>query len=236
MTRTTMKKIIIIAVLLVNAAFAQLSFDRTRVIFDHAAKNSQSILVSNTSQKLPFLAQSWLENENGQKITGPLTALPVLQRINPREEKQVKLNLSGDLSVLPKDRETLLYLNVRGVPPTSDGNTLNISIQSRLKVFYRPKGMKRHDDKKVFEMLNVTKKGNSLILENPTAYHFVIYAVKGNARAKSTDIDVLVKPFSTATINVKIGNDPTIFFVNDQGGTTSMSYQCSAVCTGQLDK
>lgn len=236
MTRTTMKKIIIIAVLLVNAAFAQLSFDRTRVIFDHAAKNSQSILVSNTSPKSPFLAQSWLENENGQKISSPITALPVLQRINPREEKQIKLNLSGDVSMLPKDRETLLYLNVRGVPPTSDGNKLNISIQSRLKVFYRPKGMERHDDKKAFELLNVTKKGNSLILENPTAYHLVIYAVKANGRAKSTDIDVLVKPFSTETINMRLGNDPMIFFVNDQGGTTSMSYQCNTSCTGTIGK
>lgn len=231
-----MKKIIIIGALLLNIASAQLSFDRTRVIFDHGAKNSQSIVVSNTSPKSPYLAQSWLENEYGQKISAPLTALPVLQRINPREEKQIKLNLSGDVSMLPKDRETVLYLNVRGVPPTSDGNKLNISIQSKLKVFYRPKGMERLEDKKAFEMLQVTKKGNSLILENPTAYHLVVYAVKVNGRAKSTDIDLLVKPFSTETMNMKLGNDPTIFFVNDQGGSTSMKYQCNTTCTGQLDR
>lgn len=231
-----MKKIIIAGVLLLNIASAQLSFDRTRVIFDHGAKNSQSIVVSNTSTKSPYLAQSWLENEYGQKISAPLTALPVLQRINPREEKQIKLNLSGDVSMLPKDRETVLYLNVRGVPPTSDGNKLNISIQSKLKVFYRPKGMQRLEDKKAFEMLNVTKKGNSLVLENPTAYHLVIYAVKANARAKSIDMDRLVKPFSSETINMKLGNDPIIYFINDQGGSTSIQYQCNTTCLGQLGK
>lgn len=231
-----MKKIFIISALLLNVTFAQLSFDRTRVIFDHSAKNSQSIVVSNTSPNSPYLAQSWLEDANGQKISGPLMALPVLQRINPREEKQVKLNVSGDVSMLPKDRETILYLNVRGVPPTSDGNKVNISIQSRLKVFYRPKGMARQDDKKVFEMLNVTKKGNALILENPTAYHLVIYAVKGSGRAKSTDMDILVKPFSTETINLKLGNDPTIHFINDNGGSISMQYQCNTTCVGQLSK
>lgn len=230
-----MKKIFFLTILLFNIASAQLSFDRTRVIFDHGAKNSQSIVVSNTSSKVPYLAQSWLENEYGQKISAPLTALPVLQRINPREEKQIKLNLSGDVSMLPKDRETILYLNVRGVPPTSDGNKLNISIQSKLKVFYRPKGMARVEDKKNFEMLNVAKKGNSLVLENPTAYHLVIYAVKGNGRAKLTDMDVVVKPFSTETINMKLGNDPTIYFINDQGGSTSVSYQCSTTCVGKLN-
>lgn len=231
-----MKKIIIISALLLNIASAQLSFDRTRVIFDHGAKNSQSIVVSNTSTQSPYLAQSWLENEYGQKISTPLTALPVLQRINPREEKQIKLNLSGDVSMLPKDRETVLYLNVRGVPPTSDGNKLNISIQSKLKVFYRPKGMQRVEDKKAFEMLNVTKKGNSLVLENPTGYHLVVYAVKANGRAKSTDMDILVKPFSTETINMKLGNDPAIYFINDLGGTTAVKYQCNTFCIGQVSQ
>lgn len=230
-----MKKILVLLALLFNLSFAQLSFDRTRVIFDHSISRSQSIVVSNTSKSAPYLAQSWIENEQGQKLTGPLTALPILQRVNPGEEQQIRIDFNG-ASALPKDRESLLYLQVRGVPPKGGDNKVSITIQSRLKIFYRPQGLTKYDDKKLYEELKVTKNGNSLTLENPTPYHMVIYGFKSQRSSKLIDKDIILKPFSTQNVSVKVGNTPLIYFINDQGGTNSVYYQCSSVCSGQLSR
>lgn len=98
-----MKKLIILLCLMLNVSFAQLTFDRTRIIFDHSMGNSQSVVVSNTNKTDPFLAQSWIEDSNGNKITSPLVALPILQRVDPGKDKQVKISIAGDISTLPNE-------------------------------------------------------------------------------------------------------------------------------------
>ena len=62
-------------------AQAGVSLDRTRVIITEKEASSSANL-SNTSPDIPFLAQSWVEDEKGNKITSPLIVLPPLQRIN----------------------------------------------------------------------------------------------------------------------------------------------------------
>ena len=42
-----------------------------------------SLSVSNQNKQLPYLAQGWLEDEQGNKIQSPLTVLPPVQRIEP---------------------------------------------------------------------------------------------------------------------------------------------------------
>ena len=139
-----MKKFTLLLIgLLVNISFAQLSFDRSRVIFDAGKKSSQSVVVTNSSADAPYLAQTWIENDSGEKIISPLAALPILQRINPKQEKQIKINFMGSESELASDRETMFFMNVLGVPPKGDEskNQISIVIQSKMKLFYRPKGL-----------------------------------------------------------------------------------------------
>ena len=50
-----------------QAANAAVALDRTRVIFEGGQK-SMSVNVRNDNTKLPDLAQSWVEDANGQKI------------------------------------------------------------------------------------------------------------------------------------------------------------------------
>ena len=46
---------------------AAIALDRTRVIFD-GGQQSVSLSVSNQNKQLPYLAQGWLEDEQGNKI------------------------------------------------------------------------------------------------------------------------------------------------------------------------
>lgn len=66
-----------------HQAVAAIALDRTRVIFNGAEK-SISLNVSNQNKDLPYLAQGWMENENGERIESPLIVLPrsnVLNRV-----------------------------------------------------------------------------------------------------------------------------------------------------------
>ncbi len=44
--------------------------------------------------------------------------------------------------LLPQDRESLFYFNLREIPPRSDKpNSLQLALQTRIKFFYRPQSL-----------------------------------------------------------------------------------------------
>ena len=55
----------------INTSWAGIALDRTRMIITGDAR-SVSANLTNTSPSIPFLAQSWVEDANGTKITSPL--------------------------------------------------------------------------------------------------------------------------------------------------------------------
>ena len=62
---------------------AAVNLDRTRLIYN-AADKSTAITLTNESKTLPYLAQSWVEDDKGKKSDEMLIALPPLQRIKVR--------------------------------------------------------------------------------------------------------------------------------------------------------
>lgn len=123
------------------SARASVTPDRTRLIFNESDK-SISVTLRNNDPKLPYLAQSWIEDEKGNKISSPLTVLPPVQRIDSMMNGQVKVQGMPDINKLPADRESLFYFNVREIPPKSNkANTLQIALQTRIKLFWRPKAL-----------------------------------------------------------------------------------------------
>lgn len=125
------------------SALASVTPDRTRLIFNESDK-SISVTLRNNDPKLPYLAQSWIEDEKGNKITSPLTVLPPVQRIDSMMNGQVKVQGMPDINKLPADRESMFYFNVREIPPKSNKpNTLQIALQTRIKLFWRPKALEK---------------------------------------------------------------------------------------------
>ena len=223
-------KFFIFSVLAVNVSMAQLAFDRTRVVFDRNSQNSVSIAVENISPKVPFLAQAWIETTQGAKISEPLVALPMLQRINPKQEKQVKIGLVGSENILPQDQESLLSLNILGVPPKDSqvAGQLSIMVKSNLKLFYRPKGLKSIKDNAWVNDMKVSKSGNTYILENPSPYHIVIYGFRAGKGSKAIEKDVILKPFSSEKVTLNLGTTPSILYLRDNGGGAAIHYNCNS--------
>ncbi|MGL4529350.1 MAG: fimbrial biogenesis chaperone, partial [Citrobacter freundii] len=123
-------------------AQSAVSLDRTRAIFNGGEK-SMTLSVSNDNNQLPYLAQAWLENDKQEKITtGPLVVTPPVQRMEPGTKSLVRVASTPAISALPQDRESLFYFNLREIPPKSEkANVLQIALQTKIKLFYRPKAI-----------------------------------------------------------------------------------------------
>lgn len=81
---TNTAKIVVPALALLATAVsfsshASVTPDRTRLVFNESDK-SISVTLRNNDPKLPYLAQSWIEDAKGNKISSPLAVLPPVQR------------------------------------------------------------------------------------------------------------------------------------------------------------
>ncbi|MDM3869335.1 fimbria/pilus periplasmic chaperone [Proteus faecis] len=216
-------------------AIAAIALDRTRVIFNGADK-SVSLNVSNQNKDLPYLAQGWMEDVNGQKVESPLIVLPPIQRIEPGDKSQIKIQALPDVSKLPQDRESVFYFNLREIPPRSDKpNVLQIALQTRIKLFYRPTAIYATQTDLTNpwqEKITLTKKGDTYQVNNPTPYFVTI--VDGLTGLKGESIPgftpLMVDPKSSADLNLKastLGASPVLSYINDYGGRPRLKFSCS---------
>lgn len=221
-------------VVLNSVAQAAVSMDRTRVIFDGGQK-SISLNISNNNKQLPYLAQGWIENAEGKKIQSPLVVLPPVQRLEPGKSSQVKIEALPAISTLPQDRESLFYFNLREIPPKSDKpNTLQIALQTRVKLFYRPKAIiPEKNSVPPQEKLILDKQGEQFIVKNPTPYYVTI--INAAAKAKSPEskqfAPIMLPPFGQESLGVSaatLGSSPVLTYINDYGGRPTLTFQCQA--------
>lgn len=122
---------------------AALQPDRTRIVFN-ANDKATSLRVDNRSDKLPYLAYSWLENEKGEKSDDLLVALPPIQRLEPKATTQVRIVKQASTAKLPGDRETLFFYNMREfLPPRKKTATMPFC-KSPFRVVSRCSGDRLH--------------------------------------------------------------------------------------------
>lgn len=217
----------------IQQAQAAIALDRTRVVFNGGEK-STSLSISNENKQLPYLAQGWVEDAQGNKITTPLTVLPPLQRLEPGAKSQVKVQALPAANQLAQDRETLFYFNLREIPPKSDKpNTLQLALQTRIKLFYRPKALNSTGGAAPWqEQLTLSKQGDKYQVNNPTPYYITLVdaaSKPGGTSAKGFE-PVMVAPKSKEMLNVGVsvlGNAPVLTYVNDYGGRPQLQFSCS---------
>ena len=144
---------------LTHTASAGVVIGGTRVIYDTARKDS-SFSVSNTGTSEPYLIQSWVENLHDSNKA------PTLRIIHTGGQ-------------LPADKESAFWVNVKTISASekSDSNQLQISVKSRIKVFYRPTGLPG-DATEAYKALTFTRQGRQLKVNNPTPYHVSFFHVR----------------------------------------------------------
>lgn len=212
-------------------AQAAISIDRTRVILLGDDKSSP-VNVINHSKTLPYLAQTWLENEAGEKISSPLAALPPLQRIEKDSTVQIRVVPLPEALKLPQDRESLFYFNLQEIPPKSDKtNAIQLALRLKVKLFYRPEGLKSQAESIWQEKLLLEPSKKGLKLVNPTPFFIILPEVMsgGNSLLGKEDA-VTLRPMSEAILP---GIQPqsqkiTIKYINDYGAYQKLNYTCTA--------
>ncbi|WP_166866691.1 fimbria/pilus periplasmic chaperone [Enterobacter sp. Cy-643] len=212
---------------------AAIALDRTRAIFP-GSENSMALNISNESQKKPYLAQAWLENEQGQKLTDYLNVTPPLQRVEAGEKSVIRVSALPSAKSLPQDRETLFWFNLREIPPKSDRpNVLQVALQTKIKLFYRPAGImpvrySRQDDKLILH-----KVAGGYRVENPTPYYMTIMGITGGKKQLIPNgiKPVMIAPKSSEVFRSNISSQPWIISLNDFGGRAEMPFSCEGtVC------
>lgn len=120
----------------------------TRFIY---TENEKEITISmNNTADRPALAQVWLDNGDSKQtpemIKTPFQITPPVSRLEEKGGQVLRIKLT-DTNGIPKDKESLWWLNILDIPPaiksskTSVDNSLQLAIRSRFKFIYRPEGL-----------------------------------------------------------------------------------------------
>ena len=150
---------------------AGLLAEKTRVIYQEGQRES-ALMINNTND-YPVLTQIWIDQGDGQPDTAktPFLVLPPLFKLLAGETKGIRI-LQTD-SNLPPDQESLFWLNLYEVPAVAakklDENYINLSMNTQMKVLYRPKTLKP------FVIDEVQKQLDFKLLPDPTQHKIQIY-------------------------------------------------------------
>lgn len=209
-----------------QAVFAGVTITGTRIIFP---SNQKAVTVQlNNPLKEPALVQAWIDNGDPNKIPDadqvPFILTPPLTQIEGNKGQMVRL-MAKSTEVLPKDRESLYWFNILDVPPStvenSGVNKLNVSVRSRIKLIYRPIGLKSSLDE-AFTSLRFLYSNQQIEIKNPSPYYINflnIEFIKDDQKKIYSDY-LMIEPFKSVIIQPKLNFKPkqlTYTLINDYG-------------------
>jgi P pilus assembly chaperone PapD len=178
-----------------TVAHAGVIVGATRVIYQAGGKE-ETLSVKNPEKDTPYMIQSWVENSGNSQQAKTFVITPPIFKLDPGQETNLRIVYMG--TELPKDRESVFWLDVKSTPGTikSEDNQLQVSIKSRLKLFYRPAGI-NGNAAEAYKHLKFSRQGNQLTVNNPTPYYVSFYSVKiGGNEIKDAG---MVAPLSNAS-------------------------------------
>jgi P pilus assembly chaperone PapD len=197
-----------------SQAFAGVVIGGTRVIFD-GGKKEASISVNNVDAT-PYLIQSWVDMPEGNANKAPFIVTPPLYRLNGGQQNIERILFSGSL---PQDKESLFWLNIKAIPSaTKQANALQIAVKTRIKLIYRPAGLKASTPEEQASKLTWSRSGNKLQVTNPTPY--VINFNEISVGGKKLEDVTWVDPGKVAIFGLPpgaAGNQIIFKVINDYG-------------------
>lgn len=195
--------LLVTLIMCASTARAGVVIGGTRLIYEGDKKEAS--LNVNNPERVPYLIQSWVEDGSGNVDSVPFVITPPLFRLDGEQRNILRVIYTGD--DLPKDRESLFWLNVKSIPsaPKRD-NTLQIAVKTRIKLIFRPNGLKSETPEDVTSQLQWKSQGKVLQVSNPTAYYMNFNSIMVNG--VSVVDPTFVGPRSTAEFKLPSGGKP----------------------------
>lgn len=209
------------------SAHAAFSLSGTRFIYDSQQQNI-SFQVTNEGNSL-YGGQVWIGNGDHPADKVYFIPAPAFFTLQPNQTQVVRLiNVDGNL---PKNKESLFWLNVQEIPQAvknSKGEgSLQIAMDTRVKLIYRPQALQagRANAEQNTQIEDINGKA---ALKNPTPYYFAVVNVSNNGKnlrlsAKNNQALAQFKPFSTVDLGVNYNQvkNLSIEAINDYGAMTT---------------
>lgn len=180
-----------------GSAYAGVTINGTRVVYP-ADQREVSLSMVNDGKEARLI-QAWIDtgdaSERAETSKAPFVITPPMSRVDPGKGQTLRIMFTGAGS-LPQDRETVFWLNVLEIPPKPKAgadapeNFMQLAVRSRLKLFYRPKGLQGSVDEapdQTHWRLVSSGKGYDVECTNDTAYNvsFSDVTFKGAAEQQS---------------------------------------------------
>lgn len=131
-----------------GSAHAGITINGTRVVYP-ADQREVSLSMINDGKEARLI-QAWIDtgdaSERADTSKAPFLVTPPMSRVDPGKGQTLRIKFTG-ANPPPQDRETVFWLNVLEIPPKpkaeSDAaqNYMQLAVRSRMKLFYRPKGL-----------------------------------------------------------------------------------------------
>ncbi|MGK9176079.1 molecular chaperone, partial [Yokenella regensburgei] len=177
---------LLLVLLLICDAHAGIQLASTRVIYP-AGKREVTLAVT-SKDPAPRLIQTWLDADGTEKV--PFIILPPVFRLNPGKGQSLRIMFTG--GAVPHDRESVFWLNVLEIPPKPSGKAdhIQLTVRSRLKLFYRPAGLPGTPKEAVTQLRwHLIQNGQQVALEcqNPSAFIVSFNHVGLTEKAESED-------------------------------------------------
>ena len=219
------------------SANASVVIGSTRAIYP--SNESEITLRLSNEGRAPALVQSWVDDGDVQKspsdLVVPFTITPPISRIEPGKAQTLRIVHTGE--PLPQNRESVFWLNVLEVPPKpgealADSNLIQMAFRSRIKLFYRPEGLKGSPADAPAQLIWRLARGSvepAIVAHNPSAFHVSLteIRVESGAHSATSGTGGMVAPGETYTFKLD-GNIPgaagaSVHFtsLSDYGGAIS---------------
>ncbi|HBA8104189.1 TPA: fimbria/pilus periplasmic chaperone, partial [Escherichia coli] len=110
----------------------------------------------------------------------------------PNGQQTLRIIMASDH--LPKDKESVYWLNLQDIPPALEGSGIAVALRTKLKLFYRPKAL-LEGRKGAEEGISLQSRPDGrTMLVNTTPYIFAIGSLlDGNGKKIATDNETAQK-------------------------------------------
>ncbi|WP_233606911.1 fimbrial biogenesis chaperone [Enterobacter huaxiensis] len=220
--------ILSLSLLFLQPAFASISIGTSRVIFA-GSESSQSVDINNRSHTQPYLINVGIsESLSAKSSDNVFMPVPALFRIE--SDASNKIRIVKKSNSLPRDRESVFYLNIMSIPTgkagqgnneNTVGGTLQVATGNTVKLFYRPDNLPM-TQKEAMGKLQFSRTGQGVKVTNPTPYYISLNKLMIDGKKIKLDVikgTSMVAPFAANTYPVSVGQGKAEWAaINDFGG------------------
>lgn len=199
-----------------------------RVVYPADAKQV-SVQLTNQDD-FPNVVQAWLdsgdEQSTPQTARAPFMLTPPMFRMAAHSGQTLRLQFTG--ADLPKDKESVFWLNILQIPPVAKGseasNQMIVMLRSRMKVFWRPAGLQGSPNE-MNKTTTASVSGRKLSLTNNSGYYASIAHVVVTIANKPVKLGgEMIAPGATKAwplVGIPMGDSVQMTWINDQGAYLS---------------